>query len=463
MAGDILVIDGVATNRIVLKVKLLAAQYRVRLCANLAEAEHEIANSLPDLIMIDTALDDAAFCGFCAQLKKDARTSLTPVIATGCFPTPRDRVAALEAGADDVLTKPFDDQVLQARIRSLLRARDARAELRMREGTRTALGFSEVGAQFVEAASVVIATPTGDLAADLMPVGTDIDNCQITTTAIEDLSSPMRPQGPVDVYVVDFRSGLDDEAALFRLLAEMRSQSRSRHSGLLVLLPPSARQAAAMALDLGANDIVCSPVDGIEIRHRCAVLVRAKQEADALRRTVETGLEAAITDPLTGLFNRRYALPHLSRLSAESHKAHREFAIMVLDLDHFKTINDTHGHKAGDEILCQVASRLKGNLRAVDLLARIGGEEFLVAIPNSDVIHARTAAERLCRLIADTPFYVGDGHDEIGVTMSVGVSLSGGQKMQDVVDDLESLVNAADTALYDAKNTGRNKVSLAAA
>ncbi|MGJ8610454.1 MAG: diguanylate cyclase, partial [Octadecabacter sp.] len=189
-------------------------------------------------------------------------------------------------------------------------------------------------------------------------------------------------------------------------------------------------------------------------------LIQAKHEADALRRTVETGLEAAITDPLTGLFNRRYAMPHLARLSTESRRSGRQFAIMVLDLDHFKTINDTHGHSAGDDILRQTARRLQDNLRAVDLLARIGGEEFLVAIPNSDVVHARTAAERLCKLIGGAPFFVGPNRTEVHMTMSVGVSLSDGQDAPDVVDDLSELVNEADLALYAAKNGGRNKVSL---
>jgi two-component system cell cycle response regulator len=218
-----------------------------------------------------------------------------------------------------------------------------------------------------------------------------------------------------------------------------------------------------MALDLGANDIISAVVDPAEVIHRSAVLLQAKLEADALRRTVETGLEAAITDPLTGLFNRRYAIPHLSRLSEESRKSERQFAIMALDLDHFKAINDTYGHAAGDDILRQVAQRLQGNLRAVDLLARIGGEEFLVAIPNSDVVHARTAAERLCNLIGDTPFFIGENHEEVTITVSVGVSLSGGEDAAEVMEDLEDLVNAADVALYAAKNGGRNKVSLSAA
>ena len=182
-----------------------------------------------------------------------------------------------------------------------------------------------------------------------------------------------------------------------------------------------------------------------------------------LRATVHTEANAAGHDPLTGLHNRRYAMPHLSRLSAESRKSGRQFAIMVLDLDHFKTINDTYGHKVGDEILRQTADRLQGNLRAVDLLARIGGEEFLVAIPNSDVVHARTAAERLRNLIGGTPFFVGANHQDVCVTMSVGVSLSDGTQADEVVDDLSELVNAADIALYAAKNAGRNKVSLSAA
>ena len=460
MAGDILIIDCVATNRIVLKVKLLAAQYRVRPCAGINEARAEIRASLPDLILLDTCVDVAAAHRFCRSLKSDSNTNLIPIIATGGFATPRDRVNALEAGADDVLSKPFDDNILQARIRSLLRGRDARQELRMREGTRTALGFSEASQTFTAPARIIVASDRDRPTADLGRLATTLDNVVMSTMRAEELIRGDVKEDSADLFLLDFRAGLSDDNELYRLLSELRSRSATRHASILALLPSEARQAAAMALDLGANDIVCTDADLAEMRHRCATLIQAKHEADALRRTVETGLEAAITDPLTGLFNRRYAMPHLARLSTESQRYGRQFAIMVLDLDHFKVINDTYGHSAGDEILRQTARRLQDNLRAVDLLARIGGEEFLVAIPNSDVVHARTAAERLCRLIGGAPFFVGPKHTEIHITMSVGVSLSDGHETQDVNEDLGDLVSKADVALYAAKNGGRNKVSL---
>lgn len=462
MAGDILIVDCVATNRIVLKVKLLAAQYRVRPCTNVTEAAQEIEASLPDLIILDTCSDLEGVLAFCQAMKASEATNLIPIIATGGFPTPRERVAALKAGANDVLNKPFDDHILQARIRSLLRGRDAQQELRMREGTRTALGFAEACNSFTEPAQVVVAEmniPPHSHVSYTDP----LDNVQISNVHIEGMLTGRPAVTATDLYVIDFRSGLEDDKVLYRLLSELRSRSVTRHAGILVMLPNDARQAAAMALDLGANDIIISKVDAAEISHRCACLIQAKREADALRRTVETGLEAAITDPLTGLFNRRYALPHLSRLSRESRESGRQFAIMALDLDHFKAINDTYGHAAGDEILRQVANRLRDNLRAVDLLARIGGEEFLIAIPNSDVVHARTAAERLCKLIADTPYFVGPERREVSLTMSVGVSLSTGEEVDLMPNGLDGLVNAADTALYAAKSGGRNKVSLSAA
>lgn len=463
MAGDILIVDCVATNRIVLKVKLLAAQYRVRPCTSIADAQLEIAASLPDMILLDTSSNSRKVLEFCAEMKSNERTNLIPIIATGSFPTPLCRVQALKAGADDVLGKPFDDHILQARIRSLLRARDAQQELRMREGTRTALGFAEAATGFTAPARVVIAAPDHEMSSEFRTVTKALQNINASVEPIDNLLSGRGEITPTDLYVIDFRKGFHDENALFRLLSELRSRSATRHAGLLVLLPNYARDAAAMALDLGANDVVLADLDAEEIVHRCAILIQAKHEADALRRTVQSGLEAAITDPLTGLFNRRYALPHLNRLSEESRKTDRKFAIMVLDLDHFKNINDTYGHKAGDEILKQVADRLRGNLRAVDLLARIGGEEFLVAIPNSDSVHARTAAERLCKLIGDTPYFIGSDRKEVSATVSVGVSLSGGEEEYDVPGELEDLVSEADVALYAAKNAGRNKVSLSAA
>lgn len=465
MPGDILIVDSVATNRIVLKVKLLAAQHRVRPCHDTHTALAEIAQAPPDLVVLDVTTDSTAALAFCRDLKRRPETALIPVIATGSFPRPGDRVRALEAGADDVLARPLNDQILQARIRSLLRARDANLELRLREDTRRALGFSEAQAGFDRGATVVALSPEPRFLRCAERKFAGCRNIRVQRAGFSPGAGlPDRLSG--DLLLVDGRDAALPEAELYRLLSELRSRSDTRNAAILVILPEDRATVQAMALDLGANDLVPDSASAQELVLRASGLIADKRRNDALRDTVRTGLRAAVTDPLTGLFNRRYALPHMENMADRATEGGQRIAVMVLDIDHFKDINDTYGHAAGDEILQQVAGRLRDSLRPVDLLARIGGEEFLVAIPESDSHHARRSAQRLCRVISDTPFYVhGDTH-AIPVTMSIGVSLSGpgpDPVFPAVTDATGDLVRAADLALYAAKGSGRNTVSLSAA
>ena len=465
MPGDILIVDSVATNRIVLKVKLVAAQHRVRPCADTASALAEIATALPDLVVLDVTTDSAAALAFCRRLKQQAETALVPVIATGSFSRPGDRVRALEAGADDVLARPVNDQILQARIRSLLRARDANLELRLREDTRRALGFAEAPAGFDPGATVVALSPDPRF---LRCADRKFAGCRNIRVRGAGFSPGAGLPGELsgDLLLVDGRDAALPEAELYRLLSELRSRSDTRNAAILVVLPEGQATVQAMALDLGANDLVTAGASAQELVLRATGLIADKRRNDALRDTVRSGLRAAVTDPLTGLFNRRYALPHLENMAGRATEANHRMAVMVLDIDHFKDINDRYGHAAGDEILQQVAGRLRDNVRAVDLLARIGGEEFLVAIPESGADHARQAAERLCRVISRAPFYVGGDAHAIHVTMSIGVSLSGPDPaplLSKATAATGDLVRAADLALYAAKGSGRNTVSLSAA
>ncbi len=145
-------------------------------------------------------------------------------------------------------------------------------------------------------------------------------------------------------------------------------------------------------------------------------------------------------------------MPHLSRLAEHAADTGRPFAVMVLDLDRFKAVNDTFGHAAGDAVLTEVARRLQDNLRTVDLVARIGGEEFLVAMPDTDLSEAQMAAERLCRIVARSPVIVPDGL-AIEVTISIGLAMGGRREA-----DLNRLIARADEALLGSKSGGRNQV-----
>ena len=255
-----------------------------------------------------------------------------------------------------------------------------------------------------------------------------------------------------DVFVISADLGERNEG--LRLLSDLRSRPATRHAATVLVLPEGDTERAAIALDLGASDILYAPVDTQELAIRIRAQLGRKRQADKLRASLRAGLELAVTDSLTGLHNRRYGLYRLQQMiDCPGHSV----AVMMLDLDHFKGINDEHGHAAGDEVLQRLSRRLRAELRSGDLLARLGGEEFLVALPDTDHDAAMDCAERLRRAIAEMPFALGETGAPVTVTMSVGLALTDNASLEMA----EHLIARADRALYNAKSLGRDRVRVA--
>jgi len=211
-------------------------------------------------------------------------------------------------------------------------------------------------------------------------------------------------------------------------------------------------QTAAKGLDLGASDYIEAPFDMNELIVRVRSQLRRKRYSDRLRTNVRNGLKLAVIDPLTGIYNRRYAAQHLLRVMERACETDGVFAVMMMDLDKFKSINDRFGHDAGDAVLKEFSRRLQENIRGVDLVARFGGEEFFVAMPDIDRPAAAAAAERIRRAVEGAPFAVPGA--TIDVTVSIGVAIAGAGD-----GNAEAIIKRADSALYEAKDTGRNRVS----
>jgi len=210
------------------------------------------------------------------------------------------------------------------------------------------------------------------------------------------------------------------------------------------------------ALDLGANDVLFDSYGTEEISFRIAAQIQHKKTNDRLRATLQAGLNAAVTDSLTGLYNRRYALTHLSHLFDKSLRSGTELSLIMVDLDLFKRVNDHYGHAAGDAVLCAVAKTLKGAIRASDLLARLGGEEFVVILPDTPADKAQGLAQRLCGLIRNLRVEAAPRQ----ITASIGLSAIGPDRPSTGLNPrFENLLQEADKALYAAKSRGRDQVS----
>jgi two-component system cell cycle response regulator len=199
------------------------------------------------------------------------------------------------------------------------------------------------------------------------------------------------------------------------------------------------------------------PIDRNEMLARVRTQIKRKRYSDFLRTRLEESVELAVMDPLTGLHNRRYMETHLQTLVAEAASSGRPISILVADIDYFKRINDTYGHDAGDAVLREFASRFRRNTRSIDLACRLGGEEFVIIMPDTDITRAHQVGERLRACIADDSFQISAAKN-VPVTASVGLAT-----LERWDDTPETIIKRADNALYSAKREGRNRVVTEAA
>jgi len=464
VSGHLLILDPIATNRIVQKVKLASAFYSTAQAATVADALTEATKRLPDAILTVPVLPDGDLGVLKDRLTRVIGRRDIPIIAFTGRPDAATRAAILRAGADTVITKPVTDDELLARVRSILRRRQGFGSMDLddsEDGLRFAPGMGEGAAAFLPAEPVAIVSESSHRRllwkTALSALGRRDLICLDPVDALA-AQSDLIP----DAYVIEAdRIG----GPGLRLISELRSRSETAHATTLIVAKQDSTGLVPTALDLGAGDACSHGFDADEVHLRLGLLLRAKRAQDRRRRKVEDRLEAAMLDPLTGLHNRRYAHPHLANLARDARQHGTPLSILALDLDHFKAVNDMHGHAVGDAVLVEFAARLRAHLRAGDLCARVGGEEFLVALPQTNAERAQQLARRLCGAISSTPFRISGLPTLLSISVSVGLTVLDGTDhttdAPDNPDDLTALLAEADRALYAAKARGRNCVSWA--
>jgi two-component system cell cycle response regulator len=448
MSARVLVVDDVELNVKLLEAKLSSEYFDVLSADNGPAALRVAALELPDVILLDVMMPYMDGFEVCRRLKADPRTADLPVVMVTALSDAANRLRGLEAGADDFLTKPVNDVALFARVRSLARLKRMMEEWRLRE---------EICGRF---------GGRGEMRADAGPARIMIVDESRSEAA--NIADTLRPIAGSVVHVADrsaAQARLDDSIELIiaslgagaadplRLVSHCRAAEAYRQLPILMIADDGDLPRLAKGLDLGANDYLVRPIDSNELLARTGTQIRRKRLQDRLNDNYQRSLSLALTDELTGLYNRRYLLAHLDELVERINRDGTGAVLLLLDIDHFKRVNDTYGHAAGDDVLRELAARATACVRSVDLVARLGGEEFVVVMPEVTLAVAAAVAERLRQTVAAKPFTIRDDGRQLQTTLSIGIAaaLPGPESRA-------CWLKRADDALYRAKSAGRNRV-----
>jgi two-component system cell cycle response regulator len=457
MTARVLIVDDLRPNIRMLETRLLAEYFEVVSANSGQEALTLCRDGKCDIVLLDVMMPGLNGFEVCRRLKADPLTLHLPVLIVTALDQPSDRLRGLEAGADDFLIKPVDEIALIARVRSLTRLKVALDELRARAVSSAEFGLTNpfvapTHAEDVRGRILLVEDRPASaerIVADLR----DRHEVVIETQPQEALFRAAETSPDLVIVSLD----LENFDAL-RLCSQLRSLERTRTTPVLALAGREERTRILRGLDLGVNDYVLRPVDRNELIARVRTQLRRKRYVDALRDNVQNAIELAAMDPLTGLGNRRFFEKQLAEALERAAHGGRSVSLMMIDVDHFKQINDQYGHEAGDHVLRSLAQRIKGVLRRTDPVCRYGGEEFLALLPDTPLVSATRVAERVRTMVESTPFRLGAGSAQlIPVTISIGLAERGDDA------NAEALLRRTDRALYASKTAGRNRVTVAAA
>src|SRR3984885_3357681 len=396
MTARVLVVDDVPANVKLLEARLSAEYFDVVTAMSGAEALAICERAECDLVLLDVMMPDLDGFEVCRRLKASSATHHIPVVMVTALDQPSDKVRGLEAGADDFLTKPIAELALIARVRSLSRLKMATGELRMR-----ALTSRDIGIESPEREALADTGRGGRvMIVDDRPAS--YERIAATLKSEHEIETETDPQqavfhaadGNFDLLIVSL--ALENFDAL-RLCSQLRSLERTRNIPILVITEPDNNARMVRGLEIGVNDFLLRPIDRNELLARVRSQVRKRRYTERLRDNVQLSIEMAITDALTGLFNRRYMESHVGTLIEQAAARGKPLTILILDIDYFKAINDNFGHDAGDDVLREFAIRIRKSIRGIDLACRYGGEEFVIVMPETDLHVAGMVAERLRR------------------------------------------------------------------
>ncbi len=241
----------------------------------------------------------------------------------------------------------------------------------------------------------------------------------------------------------------------FRFAKKILSDPDTKAIPIMFLTARSDIKSLQTGLGLGAIEYLVKPFNAAELIARIEVALRIKFLQDDLMRANAELQSMALTDPLTGLRNRRFLSEHLQDLLPVARRYKEPLCCTMIDIDHFKQVNDTYGHPVGDEVLVTLAKLMKSSLREADIVGRYGGEEFIIVSPRTDLKAGHLVTERLRRNVEQTPFQTEKG--ALNITVSIGFAVYDPANAESAYD----LIERADVALYAAKNAGRNQVKAA--
>lgn len=476
MYGSILLIDPVPTQRIAGRVRLSLGHYETTLAETLTEALDCLECQQFDLILCALHLNDGGPLDLLKALARRESARPVPVVVQIQPRDTPDCAALLSAGVADILPRTISDTLFLAQLRRLIRTSTATHALDLHDSTSRALGLAEPVAEFsgkpqvdhpapAQTQRIVVLSEHRQAATRWMSTLRDRPQTELRFASPADCLHPDPAGDMPDAYILCATTEAE-RAKLPHILVTLRNHAATRHAATLVIdadptpSPPRNGQWAAHLLDMSVGDVVPGHVGSAELTLRLNRVLARKQQQDALRANVQTGLEAAVCDPLTGLYNRRYAEPHLTGIAEQAIAQRVPFAVMLVDVDHFKAVNDQHGHAAGDAVLVGLAERMRAHLRKGDMVARIGGEEFLAVLPRTHPEAAQKIAKRLCDLIRSHSFGTDKDGPQISITISVGLYVYD-PEMDHAPRDMPQaagLIAQADAALYRAKEGGRDQV-----
>ncbi|RED50899.1 PleD family two-component system response regulator [Aestuariispira insulae] len=452
MTARVLVVDDLKPNVKLLEAKLTAEYFDVITASDGPSALVAVDEHSPDIILLDVMMPGMDGFEVCRRIKENPATMHIPVIMVTALSDSTDRVRGLESGADDFLTKPVNDTAMFARVRSLVRLKMMTDEWRLREQTSGQLGvirneepLSTVDASHAQV--LVVEDSRVDSAKIVDTLAQDNDDV-IAVTNLTDAEAQLAEKR-FELVVINLR--LRQEDAL-RFCSHMRAKEVTRATPILMVAEEDDTDRLAKGLDLGINDYLIKPIDRNELLARSRTQIRRQRYQDRLRDNYERSLAMALTDSLTGLYNRRYVTAHLGGMIEQHARSGKPLSLLVFDIDFFKTVNDSYGHAAGDEVLIELSQRVVKNVRNVDMVARMGGEEFMVIMPDTDMEIAALISDRLRDYVSMDPYVFQEQPEGITISISIGLTT-----MQSD-DDADSLFKKADDALYEAKRQGRNRV-----